>query len=70
MRKTSAANAAFESIHDFDPPTNWSEYTRGNTNTQGAVLHVLPWASVFYNQSSTWNPPTTEIFPASSFTAP
>src|SRR5688572_1962574 len=62
-RKTSATNAAFESIHDFDPPTNWSEYTKGNTNTQGAVLHVLPWASVFYNQSSTWNPPSGLINP-------
>jgi iron complex outermembrane recepter protein len=62
-RKTSAANAAFESIHDFDPPTNWSEYTKGNTNTQGAVLHIVPWASVFYNQSSTWNPPSGLINP-------
>ena len=57
-RKTSAAQSAFESIHDFDPPRDWSEYTSGSTTTQGAVLHVLPWASVFYNQSSTWNPPS------------
>jgi hypothetical protein len=62
-RKTAAAQSAFESIHDFDPPDDWSEYTKGNTNTQGAVLHVLPWASVFYNQSSTWNPPTGLINP-------
>ena len=62
-RRTSAPNAAFESIHDFDPPRNWSEYTAGNTSTQGAVFHVFPWASVFYNQSSTWNPPTGLINP-------
>jgi len=62
-RKTATANSAFESIWDFDPPQNWSEYTRGSTNTQGAVFHVLPWASIFYNQSSTWNPPTGLVNP-------
>ncbi|MES2697411.1 MAG: TonB-dependent receptor plug domain-containing protein [Verrucomicrobiota bacterium] len=63
QRKSAAAAAAFESIFELDAPTNWSVYTKGNTNTQGAVLHVLSWASVFYNQSSTWNPPTGLINP-------
>lgn len=63
QRKSAAANAAFESMFDLDPPTNWSAYTKGTTNTQGAVFHVLPWFSVFYNQSSTWNPPTGLINP-------
>ncbi|MGH8021895.1 MAG: hypothetical protein ACREIA_27155 [Opitutaceae bacterium] len=60
---TPAPQSAFESIHDFDPPTDWSEYDEGNTSTQGVVLHILPWASVFYNQSSTWNPPSSLINP-------
>jgi hypothetical protein len=63
QRKTAAPNAAFESIFELDPPRNWSVYTSGETNTQGAVLHVLPWLSGFYNQSSTWNPPTGLINP-------
>jgi iron complex outermembrane recepter protein len=62
-RKTSAPNSAFESIFELPIPTNWSVYTKGNTNTQGAVLHVFPWLSAFYNQSSTWNPPTGLINP-------
>ena len=62
-RKSTATNAAFESIHDFDPPRNWTDFTKGSTNTQGAVFHVLPWMSVFYNQSSTWNPPTGLVNP-------
>jgi outer membrane receptor protein involved in Fe transport len=57
-RKTTAANAAFVSVLDADAPRNWTVFTAGNTNTQGAVAHILPWFSVFYNQSSTWNPPT------------
>ncbi|MDO8544848.1 MAG: hypothetical protein Q7S40_30760 [Opitutaceae bacterium] len=63
QRKTASATSAFESIFDFDPPTNWSEYTSGATDTQGAVLHIFPWLSAFYNQSSTWNPPTGLINP-------
>lgn len=63
QRKTAAPNSAFESIFDLDPPTNWSAYTRGSTNTQGGVLHIFPWLSGFYNQSSTWNPPTGLINP-------
>jgi outer membrane receptor protein involved in Fe transport len=63
QRQTATANGAFENIFNLEAPTNWSEYTKGNTSTQGAVLHVLPWLSVFYNQSSTWNPPTGLINP-------
>lgn len=63
QRKTAAPNSAFESIFELEPPTNWSAFTKGQTNTQGAVLHVFPWLSVFYNQSSTWNPPTGLINP-------
>ncbi len=62
-RKTATAQSAFESIWDLDPPTDWSVYAQGSTSTQGAVLHVLPWLSVFYNQSSTWNPPTALLNP-------
>jgi iron complex outermembrane recepter protein len=63
QRKTASANSAFESVFDLEPPTNWSSTTSGHTNTQGAVLHVFSWFSVFYNQSSTWNPPTGLINP-------
>lgn len=63
QRKTAAANAAFESMFDLEIPTNWSNTTRGTTNTQGAVFHILSWLSAFYNQSSTWNPPTGLINP-------
>lgn len=70
QRQTSAPNAAFESVFNLPIPTNWSEYTKGNTDTQGAVLHVLPWLSVFYNQSSTWNPPTGLINPDSGTQIP
>ncbi len=69
-RKTASTTSAFESIFELDPPTNWSAYTKGKTNTQGAVLHVMPWASVFYNQSSTWNPPTGLINPDSGTQIP
>ncbi|HEY1111642.1 MAG TPA: TonB-dependent receptor plug domain-containing protein, partial [Opitutaceae bacterium] len=51
QRQTSAPSAAFESIFNLPIPTNWSAYTKGKTDTQGAVLHVLPWLSAFYNQS-------------------
>ncbi len=64
QRKTAAPNAAFESMFDLDPPTNWSVYTSGHTTTRGAVLHVFSWLSGFYNESSTWNPPTGMISPA------
>ncbi len=57
------ATSAFENAFGLDAPTHWSAYTSGATATQGAVLHVLSWASVFYNQSSTWNPPTGLINP-------
>lgn len=63
QRRTSAPSAAFESIFALPIPTDWSAYTRGETTTQGAVLHVLPWLSGFYNRSSTWNPPTGLINP-------
>jgi len=63
QRKTAAANSAFESMWNLEAPTNWSTYTNGHTNTQGAVLHVFSWLSGFYNQSSTWNPPTGLINP-------
>jgi hypothetical protein len=70
QRKTASANSAFESIFDLEPPTNWTTKTSGKTNTQGAVLHVLPWLSGFYNQSSTWNPPTGLINPDSGTQVP
>ena len=63
QRKTAVANSAFESMWNLEAPTNWSTYTNGHTNTQGAVVHVFSWLSVFYNQSSTWNPPTGLINP-------
>ncbi len=69
-RQTAAANSAFESIFNLPIPTNWSTYTKGKTDTQGAVLHLLSWFSVFYNQSSTWNPPTGLINPDSGTQVP
>jgi len=63
QRKTAAANAAFESMFDLGIPRNWSSWTHGQTNTQGAVFHAFSWLSGFYNQSSTWNPPTGLIRP-------
>jgi hypothetical protein len=63
QRKTAAANAAFESVFALGIPRNWSSWTRGQTNTQGAVFHAFAWLSGFYNQSSTWNPPTGLINP-------
>ncbi len=63
-RQTSAGQSAFESITWYDdPPRNWTTYTEGSTSTQGAVFHVNRWLSAFYNQSSTWNPPTIIINP-------
>lgn len=70
QRKTAAANAAFESVFDLQPPTNWTTYTSGDTNTQGVVVHVFRWLSGFYNQSSTWNPPTGLINPDSGTQVP
>lgn len=63
MQRQTTGTSAFESMLDYEPPRTWSEYTSGATNTQGGVLHVLRWFSVFYNQSSTWNPPTGLINP-------
>lgn len=60
----SGANTyAFESIFDVDPPKDWSRYTAGKTTTAGLVAHILPQFSVFYNQSSTWNPPIERYNP-------
>lgn len=70
QRRTNTPNGAFESIFGLPLPEDWSVYTKGNTHTEGAVLHVLPWASVFYNQSSTWNPPTGLINPDSGTQIP
>ena len=58
-----ANNYAWESINDIDPPKDWNRYTSGKTTTAGLVAHVLPWFSVFYNQSSTWNPPIERYNP-------
>lgn len=63
VRQTAAPQSAFESRVWFDAPRDWSVYTEGSTSTQGAVLHVFPWLSAFYNQSSTWNPPTGLVNP-------
>lgn len=62
-RQTAAPNSAFESMVTYDLPTNWTVYTQGNTSTQGVVFHALPWISAFFNQSSTWNPPTGRFNP-------
>lgn len=62
-RLSASPTAAFQRIWDMTAPTNWSVFTRGNTTTMGAVAHVLPGASAFYNQSDTWNPPTASINP-------
>lgn len=63
VRKTSAPQSAFESLHDYDPPTDWSQFDGGTTTTEGVVVHIQPWVSAFYNQSSTWNPPSNLINP-------
>lgn len=62
-RRTAAPQSAFESITWFGPSHDWLVYTKGSTSTQGAVLHIFPWLSTFYNQSNTWNPPTGLINP-------
>lgn len=51
--------AYYESILRTKVSSDWANYLSGETFTGGAVLHVAPWASVFYNTSSTWNPPRT-----------
>ncbi len=51
------SKAAWQSIANMEASDDWNSYTEGNTFTGGAVLHLFPWVSVFYNQSSTWNPP-------------
>ncbi|MGH8019040.1 MAG: hypothetical protein ACREIA_12250, partial [Opitutaceae bacterium] len=57
MPRQGGPDSAFVSVLDMTlPDDNW-EYARGNTSTAGAVFHVLPWFSVFYNQSNTWNVP-------------
>lgn len=62
-RRTASPTAAFPSVFEFDPPTNCSVHRRGTTRTIGAVAHVLPWFSIFYNASSTWNSPTVFVNP-------
>ncbi|MBI5382332.1 MAG: hypothetical protein HZA31_10570 [Opitutae bacterium] len=65
-RKSSATNAAVAKFSEVGVPNNWSVYTSGHTNTAGVVAHALPWLSLFYNQSSTWNPPRAALNPDGS----
>lgn len=65
-RKTSAPNAAVTKFSEIAVPDNWSVYTSGHTQTAGAVAHVFPWLSFFYNHSSTWNPPRAALNPDGS----
>lgn len=62
-RQTAAPQSAFESMFGLEAPRDWSLYTGGQTTTRGGVLHIFPWLSGFYNESSTWNPPTGLINP-------
>jgi outer membrane receptor protein involved in Fe transport len=62
-QKTANPNSAYYSVFDFGPPKKWSIYSGGSTQTAGAVAHVLPWLSLFYNRSSTWNPITIYVNP-------
>lgn len=57
MARRSGPTSAFQSILDATLPDNAWEHTSGHTTTMGAVFHVMPWLSVFYNESSTWNVP-------------
>ena len=38
-RQTAAADAAFESMYALDNPTYWSDYTKGDTEVQGAAAN-------------------------------
>lgn len=57
MDRLGGPDGAFESILDATLPADEWEYISGNTTTAGAVFHALPWISVFYNESNTWNAP-------------
>jgi hypothetical protein len=57
MPRLGGSTSAFESILTATLPDDSWEYTAGETTTAGAVFHVMPWFSVFYNQSDTWNVP-------------
>lgn len=56
-RQGGSNRGAWESILNIDQSNDWSVFTSGDTFTGGAVVHVMPWLSLFYNESSTWNPP-------------
>lgn len=56
---TAVGNYAFESIYDVAVPRDWSLYQSGQTQSVGAVGHVLKWLSIYWNQSNTWNPPSS-----------
>lgn len=58
MARLGGSNSAFESVFTAPLSGPW-DYTAGRNTTGGAVLHVLPWLSVFYNQADTWNVPRT-----------
>lgn len=55
---TSDSRSGYESLLDVKIPDDFGDFNSGDTTTLGAVGHVLPWLSLFYNQSSTWNPST------------
>jgi hypothetical protein len=55
-RRGTTTTSAFATYEHLPVPSQWSTYTNGSATTRGAVLHALPWLSVFYNESGTWSP--------------
>lgn len=57
------SGSGFESLLGVAIPSDFGEETSGSTSTKGAVVHLFPWLSAFYNESTTWNQPTQWINP-------
>lgn len=62
-QRLAGGKSGFERLLLFDVPSDFEDQTPGKTDTLGAVVHVLPWLSGYYNQSSTWNTEYQQIRP-------
>lgn len=57
------AKGAYEPWYDAPTPKTFSTFTHGQSRTIGAVVHVIPEVSLYYNRSGTFAPPSSALDP-------
>jgi len=63
LERIDGGSSGYENLETVKYPKDFEDLESGSTDTLGAVVHVMPWLSLFYNQSSTWNTEYQQIRP-------